>query len=214
MKRRLLDRIEELETRIITANSLTNEQAMEFAATARSNGKSEAEVFDLLDKSDPSLLTRGIYSVAQYAVCDQPLLRLPNQWAARHKNPFIAIVGRLDDGGFSVLVPGGNRHPLKLPTGVDWRQWDPVAVHFLGWLVHHKLAWSTFWSRPKDFRAKVGIAEFYIGTAKKRAERLVRDEDSEVLGAYRETLEARIDWILEQTSEPTEIPWLMKECAA
>lgn len=204
---RLLDRVQLLEDRVTPSSALSFDEAFGLMAEMRSAGQADAEVIDSLEERDPTLLRRGFHRPAEYSIHDCPLMRLPGKWAARHSDPFVSIVGRLDDGGFSVRGPGDDRHPVRLPSCAAWRNWEPIVVFFLGLLVHHEKAWTTFWSRSPEVRARIGIVGFYIGTAARRAARLRREEHPDVLADFSARLKERIEWIVTQEEEPVQLPW-------
>ena len=204
----LLDRVQALEDRVTPTTALSFGDAFDLVAEARSDGDSEDMVLDRVLEADPTLLRRGFIRPAEYSIHDCPMIRLPGKRAARHPNAFVSIVGRLADGGFSVLGADGERHPVLLAEGTPWRSWDPVVVFFLGLLVRHQGAWTMFWSRPKDVRARHGLIGFYVGTAVRRSARYEREEGRDATEEVRRQLRGRIDWILAQEDEPSVLPWM------
>ena len=176
-------------------------------AQLRAEGKSDREVSAALDERDPTLATRGQIQPAQYSIHDSPLIRLPYRWAAGHPDPLVSIVGRLQEGSFSVAGPEGERHQVVAPANISWRSLDPLVVYFLGLLVRCETAWATFWSRTPKVRAELGLWGFYAGTALRRTARLERESDPAQVAEMREVIRPRIDWIMAQDEEPERLPW-------
>lgn len=206
-RKRLEDRLAALESRMAPAHALSPAEIAETAARLRAEGKKEAEVYRALEARDPLLAQRGLVRPAQYSIHDSPLIRLNHKWAARHHDRLVSIVGRLQDGGFSVSGPDGERHPVELSEDFDWRELDPLVVYALGLLVRVEAAWTIYWSRPKEVRARYGLAGFYIGTAKRRVKRLEVEAPAGEVEELRGILSRRIDWITAQTTEPASLPW-------
>ncbi len=213
-RKNLADRLAALESRNIPPTALSFEEAGRHTIGPRAQGNSEREVCDALDEQDPSLMRSGFFVPSEYASYDQTTIRFPGEWAARHVNPYVAIVGRLNDGGFSVLMPGGERFPLRSPEGFDSRVLDHLAVFWLGLLAQITETWSTFWSRSAGVRGRIGLASFCIESAKKRAKTMEAEEDAEELADYRAALGVRIEWILGHHKEPDSIPWVVESTEA
>lgn len=206
-RKRLEERLAALEAMVTPAKALSPAEIAEEAARLRAEGKSEGEVYRALEAMDPSLMRRGLVRPAAYSLADAPLIRVPHKWAARHPDPLVSIVGCLQDGGFSVLGPGGERHPVELSDDFDWRELDPLVVYALGLLVRVEEAWTIYWSRSREVRARYGLAGFCLGTAMRRVKRLEAEAPAGEVKEVRAEVGRRIQWVLAQEVEPAALPW-------